>query len=64
MRTLEEIQQSYAQECLKLGDLVYKQRKLHQQAEECIRAIELLDQEAYAIKKSTETPATPAETKE
>ena len=59
MRTLEEIQQSYAQECLKLGDLVYKQRKLHQQAEECIRAIELLDQEAYALKKATETP-TPA----
>lgn len=64
MKTIEEIQQSYAQECLKLGDLVYKQRKLHQQAEECIRAIELLDQEAYAIKKATETPATQAETKE
>lgn len=64
MKTIEEISQIYAQHCAKLGDLVFKQRKLHHEAEEVIRAIELLDQEAYAIKKATETPATQAEPKE
>jgi len=59
MKTLEEINQDYAQRCMKLGELVYRQRRLHHEAEEVIRAIELLDQEAFAIKKASETP-TPA----
>ena len=60
MKTLEEINQDYAQKCMKLGELVYRQRRLHHEAEEVIRAIELLDQEAFAIKKASETltPAT------
>lgn len=53
MRTIEQIQQDYAQKCLALGDLVYKQRTLHAQAEDIIRNIEALDHEALALRKAS-----------
>ena len=53
MRTIDEIQQIFAQKCMSLGELHWRQKVIKHQIEETIRAIELLDQEAYAIKKAS-----------
>ena len=47
--TLEEIQKSYAEQCAKLGEAVYNQRKLHTLAEHLIREIEALEQQARGL---------------
>ena len=62
--TLEEIQKSYAEQCAKLGEAVYNQRKLHTLAEHLIREIEALEQQARALATPVETPSEASETKE
>lgn len=53
MRTIEEIKQSYAEHCARLGDLVIQQRRLHDAAEHVINLIGQLDQEARGIQAAT-----------
>ena len=55
MKTIEEIKADYAQKCAQLGDLVCKQRRLHDAAEHLIRQIEQLEQEARGIEATTTT---------
>jgi hypothetical protein len=55
--TQEEIQKSYAEKCVRLGDAVWQQRKLHTLAEHLIREIEALEQQARQIAQESATPA-------
>lgn len=59
MRNMEEIQADYAKKCATLGELVYRQRVMHQQAEEMIRGIEAIEQEVRSIKAAEATTNAP-----
>ena len=56
MKTIEEIKAEYAEKCAQLGDLVCKQRRLHDAAEHLIRQIEQLEQDARAISPNPAAP--------
>lgn len=56
-KTIEEIKAEYAQKCAQLGDLVVKQRRLHDAAEHLIRQIEQLEQDARGL-EVTANPTT------
>lgn len=62
MKTIEEIKAEYAQKCAQLGDLVCKQRRLHDAAEHLIRQIEQLEQDARSLEVSTAPETTTAPT--
>lgn len=49
MRTLEQINNEYAAKCARLGDLVAKQRSLHSEAEDILRQITALQDEAEKL---------------
>jgi hypothetical protein len=59
MSDIEQIKQKYAENCMKLGDLVVQQRRLHHAAEHVIREIEQLEQDARAL--TQEQPTNPSE---
>ena len=58
--TIEEIQKQYAEKCARLGEAVYNQRKLHVSAEQLIREIEKLEQDARGL-AATPTESAPTE---
>lgn len=56
MSDIEEIKQKYAERCMKLGDLVVQQRRLHNAAEHVIREIEQLEQDARQLTTNPSEP--------
>ena len=57
MSEIDEIKQKYAQKCAQLGDLVVQQRRLYAAAEQVIREIEQLEQDARQLATNTAEPA-------